>query len=1465
MTEPVPASDPAQPSAGETLLEITTPGDTSSPGATLLALDAGTGNESVLSRIERATGSNLSTRPIELKTGEVGPNPSQATTRGATANFTDRASAGLRTTARYVSAAELGRGGMGVVLKVRDADLRREVAMKVVRSDRAQPGTQNGNAVLRRFIEEAQITGQLEHPNIVPVHELGADADGRVYFTMKLVRGRPLNDVIKSLRAGDKATLDEYPLDRLLGVFMKVCDALSFAHAHNVIHRDLKPENIMLGRFGEVLVMDWGLARILNQPEAPGVEVTGGIETDSSQRRLEGDSRPSALSMEGTIAGTPAYMAPEQARGQVSRIDQTTDVFALGAILYELLILRPPYQGEGGTQIIERAAEGEIVPPAERAAKDPELRQRLARLPGGKVPPELEAIAMHALSYRQERRYPTAKALKEDVENYLAGRPVTVRQDPLPVRAAKWVRRHPTLSMSSAAAAAVILISVASIMFLVAQARKEALEQEGQLLATAKIAEDEAKKRALAEGETARRERELRDAAVAREQALARRAKAAEFFRVGTEQAERARDMMDPTLRDRAKAEATQTLRRAALTDHDYIDPWFALGRLHHFFFDQSALECYEKVDFLARQEGSRGDARSLVYAGDFARLHLQEVKQAREYYERASLIAPDDPLALVGRGYVDLLDGEFASALEHAQRSRTIDASLWEPYLLEGIVRASLFRKGERELNNLFDPALAEELLSQGLLRSSREGVLFNERGTARLELGRIADAHADFVRACELMPGAIEPVINLSISFMRQARLAESLMVIQRLIDDGTANVQAWMQFGTILLQVGRVDDGVAALNRSLELRPGRPAPLTNLSLAESWRMNFAQAESLALMAVASEPQYVTAYIVLCEARLGMKNFVGALEAADKALELRPDWAVAHIVRSKTLAYTGRFEEALEAARHAVKGQPESDDSWAVLGLAELGLLNLSTSAEHFEKALSLNPNNAMAILNLAIGLKRQGKVEQALPYAVRACDFHNLGARPLFEVGSCLLVLGRYAEALEKFLNAAEQEPDNGDAWINAALCANHLGDAKQARDHALQATRCRPDHVLSWVQLCQSEIYLKDFAAANRAVDRAKDCETNDPVERADVAAMLYTLGRHAEAIDLARVLAEESPQFARPLEILANTYIQLKRFEDALDARAEQARRDPSNPWPWESSAVLLYQLGRYEEAIGAGKKALALNGNSVMAHKFIGNARIELKQYDLAVESFEAANRADKADEWPWFNIGVARIRQNRITDAIAAFKESIARNSTNEQAWWTLGLCHKNQGQWPQALEAFRQTLRVNPRNAAAAQEGGFAALEAEDAEAAQELGQLATQLAPGQWFSWFVLGRAHIEQEQYTSAARAFTKATELESKQAILFRMLAVSLAETSDLAGAGAAADKCLALDPKDGFAALVKSRVALEHANEVDDALAWLRKALGHGVEPVLVFSQPWAKPLHETEGWKKLRQDFPEK
>jgi serine/threonine-protein kinase len=291
---------------------------------------------------------------------------------------------------RYQDLGEIGRGGMGSVHRTLDNLLLREIAMKIIERPLADA------ASVARFVEEAQITGQLDHPNIVPVYDFGAQTGGQAFFTMKLVSGRTLGDLITDVH--DQGVPSE-GLERLLRMILKVCEAVSFAHSRGVVHRDLKPANIMVGSHGQVYVMDWGLGLLLGS--SPRAEPSGGQPADSIRTSSARRSGPS-------LAGTVGYMAPEQAQGRLAEISPRTDVFAIGAILYEVLTGRPPYQADDIHQALMLARSGQILPP-ERAAE------------GRPLPPGLCEITMRALQPAQQDRYSSVDHLGADLEGFLRG------------------------------------------------------------------------------------------------------------------------------------------------------------------------------------------------------------------------------------------------------------------------------------------------------------------------------------------------------------------------------------------------------------------------------------------------------------------------------------------------------------------------------------------------------------------------------------------------------------------------------------------------------------------------------------------------------------------------------------------------------------------------------------------------------------------------------------------------------------------------------------------------------------------------------------------------------------------------------------------------------------------------------------------------------------------------------------
>ena len=351
------------------------------------------------------------------------------------------------------------RGGLGEVFVARDEELGREVALKEIQARHADDPADRA-----RFLVEAEVTGRLEHPGVVPVYGLGTYPDGRPYYAMRFVGGETLQAAIARLHEGGKAAAQTLDLRLLLRRFLDVCNAVAYAHSRGVIHRDLKPANVLLGPFGETLVVDWGLAKVVGTAEVPG-ESAGTVRLASDPSATHG----------GSVLGTPAYMSSEQACGDIDGTGPASDVYSLGATLYCLLTGQAPFPGRDASLVLSAVRRGDFLPPRKVAPW---------------MPAALEAVCLKAMALRPGDRYASARALADDLEHWLADEPVAAYREPALARLRRWGRRHRTLAAGLAAAVAVAAVSLGVAAGLLAAAN--AREREAKELADRRRGEAEA-------------------------------------------------------------------------------------------------------------------------------------------------------------------------------------------------------------------------------------------------------------------------------------------------------------------------------------------------------------------------------------------------------------------------------------------------------------------------------------------------------------------------------------------------------------------------------------------------------------------------------------------------------------------------------------------------------------------------------------------------------------------------------------------------------------------------------------------------------------------------------------------------------------------------------------------------------------------------------------------------------------
>jgi serine/threonine-protein kinase len=994
------------------------------------------------------------------------------------------------TAGRYLLRGEIARGGMGAILNAHDLSLGSDLVLKVLlEAYRDKP------ELVRRFVEEAQIGGQLQHPGIVPVFELGRfpAPDGRPYFAMKLVRGQSLGRLFE--RRPDPA----HELPRYLAIFQAVCQAVAYAHARGVIHRDLKPSNVMVGSFGEVYVADWGLAKVLARgdgaDEAPlGRDGEPAIQTVRSEPGSGLESEP------GTVLGTPAYMAPEQARGEVKTLDERCDVFGLGAILCEILTGAPPFEGAAPLEIRERAARGDLAGAMER-------------LDGCGADAELIGLAQHCLAAAREDRPRDAGEVADRVEAYLAESQERARRAELEraeaqARAEEEAKRRglaDELARQAQARAeqerakrrltmglAASLLAFAGLggggWTWMERQRLERAARVDLAFNEAEVLRDEAKRA----GDDLGRWIAARDAAHAVERLLADARDARTRGRVAAlvQEVDKA---IAAAKADRELLEKLVDIRSAEADDPD--------GSASDAAYARAFREVGIDVDDLgAEMAATRIKARpagvplALAAAIDDWAVQRRKARpkdadgwmrlvgaargadpdpqrdQLRQIWSQPDRKAQREPLRELARGAdpqgwpvqsLDLLASVLAEAgdrdaavalLRRAQAHHPGD--VWINYdlgrFLEAlhpprVEEAIRFYSAARALRPETGHELAHALDGRG--HGDEALMVFEELTRLRLDnsrhwtcLGRLLRERGDRVGA--------------------EAALERAVATARETVHRNPEDDWARFQLATTLLALGKPVEASSEYREAIRLKPNSSDAHSNLGVALYDQGKFDEAIAEYREVLRLRPEDASAYVNLGNALSRREKFAEAVTAYSEAIRLNRDFARVHYCLGLTLNKLGTREEAITEFRETIRIKPDFAEAHRDLGLALNSQGKRDEAMAEFREAIRLKPTFFEAHIDLGVALHDHGKFDAAIVEYREAIRLEPGEAHAHNNLGTTLLRQGKLNEAIAAYRKAIVLKPDHVMAHVNLGNALCDQGKLDEAIAECREAIRLNP---------------------------------------------------------------------------------------------------------------------------------------------------------------------------------------------------------------------------------------------------------------------------------------------------------------------------------------------------------------------------------------------------------------------
>jgi serine/threonine protein kinase/Tfp pilus assembly protein PilF len=935
------------------------------------------------------------------------------------------------TAVRYRILRAHARGGLGEVFVAEDQELHREVALKeIVREYAADHRSRS------RFLVEGEITGNLEHPGVVPVYGLGTYQDGRPFYAMRFIRGESLKEAIRRFHDSDVPGRDtgerSLAFRQLLRRFIDVCNAVAYAHSRGVIHRDLKPGNVMLGRFGETLVVDWGLAKVgVTDQEASSAKGTEEHGERAVQPRSGSQAEPTQL---GAALGTPEYMSPEQASGRHDEVGPASDVYSLGATLHTLLTGRAPAVGAAVGKGRLKAHRGEVSSP-----------RQVKRV----VPAALEAICRKAMALRPDDRYFSALSLAADIEHWLADEPVAAYPEPLIQRTRRWLRRHRTLATSAAATLVMGLLLLGGAAVLLNNAREQErrhrikAEATTEFLATVFHSPDPWRTLSMEEMldlAATRLNHEFADDAITRGKLQASIAET--YQRLGL------------YVKAAKLGEAIRTIQQESL-GADHPDTLTTIHNLAIAYRDSGrladALTLFEDLLKMRRSRLGAYHADTLVSMHSLAQSYgsAGRLNEAIALHEEVlqlnqATLGSHHPYTLMSinsLAYAYREVGRLADALTLHEQALPLQRATLGPDHPETLSSmnnlASMYRRMDRfaEATTLFEETLTRRKAALGPDHPHTLGTSNNLAVTYR-SAGRLAEALSLFEETLKLMkakhghdhPDTLTAMVNLAAAYVAMNRLGEAIDLYEetlrlkraKLGHDHPGTLMAMNHLAYAYRSAGRHLEALTLFEETLKLMraklgPEHPSTLTVMpGLAAVYHTTGRVAEALALCEEAFNLRKAKLGPEHSDTLASMSNLASAYQSA------------------------GRFEEA------------------RTLFLEALRLRRIKLGSEH--------PHTAASMHDLAGAYRTDGRFEESMRLYQEALairrkrlppDHPELGAT-LAGLGQCLVQLRQYAEAEEPLREALSiQEKKQSSHWsrfsvqgmVGAALAGqNKFADAE-----------------------------------------------------------------------------------------------------------------------------------------------------------------------------------------------------------------------------------------------------------------------------------------------------------------------------------------------------------------------------------------------------------------------------------